>query len=428
MHRAPTILNNLQHLVQVILQLAAAAGMAQFAQGLGLNLTDALAGDVELFAHFLQRAAAAIVQAEAQLQHFALALGQAIQHIFHLLLEKLVAGGVGGSQRGMIFDEVAQVAVVLFANGRFEADRLLADFYDLAHFLRADLHLLGNLFRRRLAAQVLQQTTADADQAVDRLYHVDGNTNRAGLVGDSAGNRLANPPRRIGAELVALRVIEFLDRANQADVALLDQVQQTHAPANILFRYADDQAQVGLGQAALSLLTIFDVAIIAHGRRLEQLAAPALHTTRQAHFLLCGKQGNAPDLAQVHAHGIVEAALDISNHYAQAIMQVIPLAPRKLLDIHFILWPRLPPHRWLFGWIQGIHRFLVLYLEHVKRLSRINRSYKAASRGCVRMTTDRAKSKKTIRAVQRGVVQHSRQRSYAEQIMQRFRVHTIMVY
>ena len=106
-------------LVQVVLQLAAAAGMAQFAQGLGLNLTDALAGDVELFAHLFQRAAAAIVQAEAQLQHFALALGQAVQHILHLLLEQLVAGGVGGSQRGMIFNEVAQVAVVLFANRAF---------------------------------------------------------------------------------------------------------------------------------------------------------------------------------------------------------------------------------------------------------------------------------------------------------------------
>jgi hypothetical protein len=49
-------------------------GMAHFAQRLGFDLADALAGDVELAAHFLQRARVAVAQAEAQFQDLALAL------------------------------------------------------------------------------------------------------------------------------------------------------------------------------------------------------------------------------------------------------------------------------------------------------------------------------------------------------------------
>ena len=42
----------LQTLIQVILQLAAAARMTQFAQSFGLNLTNTLTGNMELFANF----------------------------------------------------------------------------------------------------------------------------------------------------------------------------------------------------------------------------------------------------------------------------------------------------------------------------------------------------------------------------------------
>ena len=55
--------------------------VAHFSQGLGLDLPDALAGDLELFAHLLEGAGVAVGQAEAQLEHFALALGERGQHV-----------------------------------------------------------------------------------------------------------------------------------------------------------------------------------------------------------------------------------------------------------------------------------------------------------------------------------------------------------
>src|SRR5438132_4340909 len=191
---------------------------------------------MELFADFFQRAATAVVQTEAQLKYLALALSQALKHIFHLLFQQLVAGSISRSKCRVIFNEVTQVAIIFFAYRRLQAHRLLADLDNLAHLLRANLHLLGNLFGRGFTPQVLKQATTNTDQAVDCLHHVYGDTYRSRLVRDSASNSLANPPGGICTKLVPLGVVEFLDSTNQADIPLLNQVQQAHTAANILFR------------------------------------------------------------------------------------------------------------------------------------------------------------------------------------------------
>jgi hypothetical protein len=53
--------------------------MADFLQPLGFDLTDALAGDVEALADFFEGAGLAVLEAEAEFEHFALALGQAAE-------------------------------------------------------------------------------------------------------------------------------------------------------------------------------------------------------------------------------------------------------------------------------------------------------------------------------------------------------------
>ncbi len=65
------------------------------------------------------------------------------------------------------------------------------------------------------------------------------------MIGDRAADRLADPPRGIGAELEAFGVIEFLHSAQQPDVAFLDQIEEVDAAAHIPFGDADDQAQIG---------------------------------------------------------------------------------------------------------------------------------------------------------------------------------------
>ena len=80
--------------------------------------------------------------------------------------------------------------------------------------------------------------------------------NGAGLVGDGAGNGLANPPRGVGRELVAAAVLELVDGLHQADVALLNEVEELQAAVGVLFGDGDDQAQVGFDQLALGLLGV----------------------------------------------------------------------------------------------------------------------------------------------------------------------------
>ena len=81
-----------------------------------------------------------------------------------------------------------------------------------------------------------------------------GNANRARLVGNCAANRLANPPSGIGAEFEAERMIELVDRANQTDIALLNQVQKVEPATDVALGHTDHQTQVALGQAVMGTL------------------------------------------------------------------------------------------------------------------------------------------------------------------------------
>src|SRR3990170_4196486 len=235
-------------LLQVVLQLLAARGVAQLPQRLRLYLADALPRHVELPPNLFQRAAPAVLQPEAQHQHLLLARRQRAEHVLHVLLEKLVRGRLRRRHRPLVLDEVAQVGVLLLTDRRLQRHGLLRDLYDLAHLVRRDLHPAADLLAGRLAPVLLHQPAADADQLVYRLHHVDGDADGARLVGDGAGDRLADPPGGVGAELVALAVVELLHRADEADVPLLDEVQERHAATDVLLGDADDEAQVGLRQ------------------------------------------------------------------------------------------------------------------------------------------------------------------------------------
>ena len=116
--------------------------------------------------------------------------------------------------------------------------------------------LLGQLVDGRLALELLLHLALGAHHPVHGLDHVHRDADGAGLVGDRAGDRLADPPRGVGGELEALGVVELVDRPHQAEVALLDEVEELHAPAAVALGDADDEAQVGLDQLALGPLAV----------------------------------------------------------------------------------------------------------------------------------------------------------------------------
>ena len=146
--------------------------------------------------------------------------------------------------------------IALVADGLVQRDGLTRVLLDLQHLLRRDVHFLGQLFGRGLAAQVLQQLTLDAAELVDHLDHVHRDADGAGLVGHGAGDGLADPPGRVGGELVTLGVVELFDRADQAQVAFLDQVEERHAAAGVALGQRHHQAQVRFQQMVLRAVAV----------------------------------------------------------------------------------------------------------------------------------------------------------------------------
>src|SRR5205823_7156850 len=70
---------------------------------------------------------------------------------------------------------------------------------------------------------------------------------------------LANPPGRVSRELEASPPVELLDRADQPERPLLDQVEEGKALVAVPLGDRDDQAQVRLDHRPLRLLvTPFD--------------------------------------------------------------------------------------------------------------------------------------------------------------------------
>ena len=85
---------------------------------------------------------------------------------------------------------------------------------------------------------------------------MDRDPNRPGLVGDGATHRLSNPPRCIGREFIAALILKFLNRAHQADIALLDQVQKSQPAVDIAFGNTHHEAQIGFNETTLAFLRL----------------------------------------------------------------------------------------------------------------------------------------------------------------------------
>ena len=78
----------------------------------------------------------------------------------------------------------------------------------------------------------------------------------AGLVRDGAGDGLTDPPGGVGREFVTATVLELVDRLHEADVALLNEVEELQAAVGVLLRDGDDEAKVGFDELALGALGV----------------------------------------------------------------------------------------------------------------------------------------------------------------------------
>src|SRR5262249_32294105 len=103
--------------------------------------------------------------------------------------------------RALAGEELAERGAVVVAERTIEARHRARGFHGLANVLERETCPRRDLLVRGLPAELDRQV---ADRAIDALLALDDvrrDADRARLVGDSALNGLADPPRRIGREL-----------------------------------------------------------------------------------------------------------------------------------------------------------------------------------------------------------------------------------
>ena len=177
-------------------------------------------------------------------------------------------------------EQVAERGVALLADRAVEARDRARRLAHLLHLRERELGGLGDLLVARLAAVLGLELALDAGDLALALADVHRDPDRARLVREPALDRLAHPEGRVGGELVALAPVELLGRADEAEDALLDQVEQRELLALVLLRDRDDEAQVRVDHALLGL----EVAL--------------LDALGQLHLLVGGEQRIAADLVE----------------------------------------------------------------------------------------------------------------------------------
>src|SRR5499433_2583008 len=237
--------------------------MPELAQRLGLDLADALARHRELVADLFQRVVLVHADAKAHADYTLLPRRERGERACRGLAQVRLDDGVDRQDRVLVLDEIAEMRILLVADRGFQRQRLFHYLEHFANLLERHAELLGKLLGRGLAADLVEHLARLTYDFADALHHVHGDADGARLVRNRARDRLPDPPRRVGRELVTAAILEFVDRLHQADIAFLDQVEELQAAVGVFLGDGDDEAQVrlhhlllGLARLALALCTM----------------------------------------------------------------------------------------------------------------------------------------------------------------------------
>lgn len=129
---------------------------------------------------------------------------------------------------------------------------MLGHFHDSLDAVDGHMHFVGDFFWGGFVAEFLEELFLDLHDFVEGFDHVDGDTDGAGLIGDGAGDGLADPPGGVGREFVAAAVFEFFDGFHEAHVTFLDEVEEGEAAVGVFFGDADDEAEVSFDHFGFS--------------------------------------------------------------------------------------------------------------------------------------------------------------------------------
>ena len=209
-----------------------AQGPAQFRERDVLQLTNTLARDAKFLADFLERLRFAAIEPEAREDDLPLAIVEHIEQAADFVAQVLVAQQLERRLRLFVADDFAKLGRIIIADRRIERSRPDRDRLQLRNFAAGDADFFAELVIGRFAAELLAHLQRDAAHLRNLVDQMDGQTDRLALVGQSALDRLLDPPRGVGAQLAAFGRVETLDRLHQTDVSLGDEVEQAADPGS----------------------------------------------------------------------------------------------------------------------------------------------------------------------------------------------------
>src|SRR5215204_3383673 len=194
-------------------------------EGALLDLAGALGGDAELAAGLAERLRLLVAGTEAHLDDVPLGGGKLLDRGEQRLRpEGLVDLLV--DRRGLEREQVAERGVPVVADRLVEAHDSAIGLADLDHVGERQVGRGGDLLVARLVAELRRQLTLDAPDLPGALRHVNGEPDRPARVLEPALDGLADPERRVGGEAKALAPVELLDRADETQHALLDEIAE----------------------------------------------------------------------------------------------------------------------------------------------------------------------------------------------------------
>src|SRR5262249_4885079 len=210
----------------------------------------------------------------------------------------------------LVFDEVTELRIVLFAERLLEREGKLRHPQDLPHLVTRHLELGCDLIRSWLPRQFLDELAFDSHDLAQPLDHMNRDADRPCLVGDRARHRLPDPPGCVGRELEAAAIVELLDCADQPQRALLDQIEEGEPATDVRLRDRHDEPEIRLDHLRLRGLV------------------PALDPLRQGNLLVSTQQRYLADVPQVEAQR-VERRLHAQIEFRRRLRLV--LGDRRLL-------------------------------------------------------------------------------------------------
>ena len=195
-----------------------------------------------------------VAEAITQLDNLALAVAESLQNLIKLATQILNLRLLRRVARTFVGEKIPVMAVVAIPDGTIKTDRIAIHEHDLLCEIERGACCGGGFFNRRFASVLLNQFSRGVSNLLHRLDHMDGNTNRARLVGDGARDRLTNPPSGVGAEFEPATIFELVDGAHQPRVSFLNEIEEVQTAVAIFLGDGDDEAQVSFRETLLRLL------------------------------------------------------------------------------------------------------------------------------------------------------------------------------